>query len=628
MTACLAPRAAQRGSDAVFSIDGRLLGRLLKIGCLRVIAQREALNRINVFPVPDGDTGSNLSFTLRSVLSALRFNRERHVGEVLRRIAEEAIDGARGNSGAILAQFLQGLAEALVDRDRLGASELATGTDHGSRQARLAMSEPKEGTILSVIAAFSQELHEQARRGVEDLRTLFDHGLARARVALAATPTQLAVLREAGVVDAGAQGFVDLLEGIAEYLRDGRRSLKADRAAASATPSKEHNALAEVGGYEESSQHRYCTECLISAEAVDRDALRASIIALGCSSLVIAGTRGKVRVHAHVDAPEALFEAASLYGSVTRRKADDMWAQTRSARQSGSVAVVTDSAADIPEHEIERLNIHVVPVRLSFGEEDYLDKVSLSPQQFYERLEHCSVPPKTSQPPPGDFRRQYEFLLAHHPRVISVHLSRVLSGTLQSAESAAARVDAARARVFDARNASVGLGLLAMYAAEAAVAGLDCEQIVTVLERMRPRTLTFAVIPDLSFGVRGGRVPPLVRFIAEVLRLTPIVRANAEGRLAAAGGLLGRGRLAERFAAKVLRALPRDRPLRVLIGHCNDPVGAARIESCLSRDLPRGSRIDVLPAGSAIAAHAGPGTLVVAGQPMIPPLELLGATAT
>src|SRR5690606_37568975 len=155
--------------------------------------------------------------------------------------------------------------------------------------------------------------------------------------------------------------------------------------------------------------------------------------------------------HAHVREPGALFELAARFGRVESAKADDMHAQARTAAGKVGVAVITDSAADLPDDTMARLNIHMVPARGNFGDQDYLDKVGLSTAGFYRKLRTEPVLPRTSQPPPGDFRRQFEFLLSHHRELVYVGLSRAISGTLQAGESAAQRMPG-RAHVFDTGN--------------------------------------------------------------------------------------------------------------------------------------------------------------------------------
>ena len=600
---------------SVQRLSGYGLRRALTAGIQRVIASRDEINRINVFPVPDGDTGTNMAFTLAAVLAGVRAPKLASAGEVLRRAAAEAIDGARGNSGAIVAQFFQGVSEALGPSKRLTTEGLARAVARGSALAREAMADPREGTILSVIHAFAQSLREQSERGIRDFRTSFKASLVVAREALRHTPDQLAALRAAGVVDAGALGFVDLLEGIDAYIEQGRSVLS------NAPPEELSAAGVDVAsGVEYTDGHRYCTECVVTGEAVDRGALKAALLSMPISSLVIAGTREKVRIHAHLDEPTALFETAARFGAVSREKADDMRAQSKSAHtRREQVAIVADSGADIPAEAMDRLNIHLVPVRLSIGGRDFLDRVSISPREFYQEIRTSPVPPRTSQPPPGDFRRLFEFLLSHHERVIDVSLARSLSGTMQSAESAATRTEAARVDVFDSCNGSAGQGLLAIWAAEAALAGLSSARIIEGLARMRSRSHLYAVIRDIRYGVRGGRAPKLAGPLTRLLRFSPIVKNRPDGRLGLAGAVWGREDLPEKFARNIARRLDPSRTWRLIIGHCDCAEDAERVHATLLRLVARVDRAWIMEVGVAIGAHAGPGSLVLGIQDYEPP---------
>jgi hypothetical protein len=598
-------------------LSGYGLRRALTAGVQRVIAHRDELNRINVFPVPDGDTGTNLAFTLSAMLNAFRTRGIGHAGEVLRRAAAEAIDGARGNSGAILAQFFQGLGEALGSAPRLTPAALAAAAGSGSRLAREALAEPREGTILSVIGAFAQAWRQAVETGAADFKSSFAQALKRARGALRETPQQLAALKTAGVVDAGALGFVDLLEGIDDFIQRGRDALgdavEADVGEAGVEAGEAP--LAHAGD----DVHGFCSECVVSADAVDRLGLKAALLALPLSSLVLAGTRDKVRVHAHVDDPRLLFDTCARFGRVSSPKADDMRQQARSAALARErVAIVIDSGADVPAEEFERLNIHLVPVRISIGARDYLDKVSLSPREFYAELRDSPVYPRTSQPPPGDFRRMFEFLLSHHASTIYVGLARALSGTLQSAETAAMRCDPAHVRVVDTHTGSVAQGLLAIDAAEAAAAGHGAAAIAERLRRMAPRTALFALPRDISYGVRGGRAPKLAAPLSRWLRLLPIVHGKASGRLGLGGALWGRERLPERLAAAIARRFDPRQRYRLLIGHCDCADDGRRALEALRSLLPQVDRAWLIEAGTAIGAHAGPGSLVIGVQQTLP----------
>ena len=594
-------------------LDGRRLSRGLLAGIARVAADAEHLNRINVFPVPDGDTGTNLAVMLGGVRAALLRQRERHAGKLLEIVADAALDGARGNSGAILAQFFHGVCDASQDHRLLTTADFVGAVQRGSDYAQDALTEPREGTILTVIREFGAELAAELAQGGQDFAALLEGGLRRAQQSLAATTAQLEALRRAGVVDAGAQGVVDLLLGISDFMRHG--SLRAgpaagDRAALEqATAESHHEAVADGAG------HRWCTECLVSAPALDRRRVREALTGLG-SSLVIAGGKQRMRVHIHADDPEAVFRVAAGFGDVADRKADDMLAQQASARAGArTVAIVTDSAADLPEDVLSSRDIHLVPARIHFGARSYLDKVSLDAREFYRLMAESDVHPTTSQPPPGDFRRLYQILGSHHPGIISIHVTGRASGTLQAAASAAQRA-ATRVPVLaiDSRNASIGQGLIVLRAAELAAAGQDIDQIALALDEVIAGTRTWALLGSLDHAVRGGRVAPSSRLLARLLRLEPILATFPDGRLAMGGFLLGRHDRVRRFARWLARRVGGAAGLRLAVAHANAPEDAARLLGELRAQLPGLANVLVTEVGTALGVHGGPGTLVVALQ--------------
>jgi hypothetical protein len=273
-----------------------------------------------------------------------------------------------------------------------------------------------------------------------------------------------------------------------------------------------------------------------------------------------------------------------------------------------------DSGADIPPAEIERLGIHMVPVRLSFGEREYLDRVSLQPQEFYRMLEQSEELPRTSQPPARDFKRVYSLLASHGYQIMSVGLSSVLSGTTQAARSAAERMPEADIRVFDTLNASAGQGLLAMVAAEAAAQGMSLDEIESLLVELAPQTQTLAIPHDLSFAVRGGRVPAWVKRISEWLRLAPVLQAR-NGRMGLAGARFGRGFEAGTLARHLVKRMEKDRVYRVLIAHVNNPEGARAVRQAVLERHAMIHSCHIAEAGPALGVHLGPGGVIAGCLP-------------
>ncbi|MDZ7644429.1 MAG: DegV family protein [Woeseiaceae bacterium] len=589
----------------------------LRSGIHRVMSEQEDLNAINVFPVADGDTGTNLSLSLGAALGTLERPPGTHLGALLATLADVLLDSARGNSGAIVAQFFQGVSDATEQLSRYTTHTFSKAVALGSEYASDALSQPREGTILSVIGAFAANLQRQTSSEAQpDFATLLQNALPGCRQALARTRTQLDVLAKAGVVDAGAKGFLALLEGMSEFIVHGRATelpahIRSEELAA---------AMPDFG--DEAPRFRFCTECLVTGTDIDRRKLRESLSTLG-DSLVLAGTKRKARIHIHADEPEAVFDAARRYGTVSAEKADDMQRQQHSSHErSARFAVITDTAADIADSDLERFDIHMVPLRIQFGDRGYLDKVSISAEEFFREMQKNPVHPTTSQPSPGDFRRQFQFLASHFPDVLSINLTGRVSGTLQAAQSAAERTSAnGRVHVVNSLNASLGQGLVAVFAAECAAAGLDFDSALAAVDAAIAETYSFALVKNLRSAVRGGRVPASRKLLADVLRLTPVLRTEPDGRITARGVLLGRGDLLPRFARYIARRLDDRLTWRIAIAHAVCEPDAHDLAALLAKRVPSVERITVTELGSALGAHAGPGALVVAAQRHRTPAE-------
>ncbi len=595
-------------------LDGSRLARALRAGMHAVIADQERLNKINVFPVPDGDTGTNLALTMQSMLASLDRSDNKHAGQLLTDVADAALDGGRGNSGAILSQFFLGVADGSSGLRVLSVPELAASLDNGATYAMDAMMEPKEGTILTVMRDFALSITDWAVNALNnDVAAMLEHGLTEARAALARTTEQMEVLKKAGVVDAGAQGFVDFLQGIAHFITTGEIP-ELSQVMLDANMEEDIN-IGEALNLE----HRYCTEVMVTGNHIDRRKLREDLSAIG-SSLVVAGTHRKIKVHIHVNEPANVFAIAEKYGSLGGKKADDMQMQAKSIHGSQSVVIVTDSAADITDEDFDNLNIHMVPLRLHFGERSYMDKVSISADEFYEMLRNDPEPPKTSQPAPGDFRRQYQHLATHFQAVVSINLTAGASGTFRSAETAAGRVDGpGKLFVIDSKNVSLGQGLIVTYAAERAAAGYDADQVVLAVHEIIPKTQTFGLLATLEYAVRGGRVPRSKKILADLLRLNPVLATCPDGRVDTAGVLPGKHNLKARFAKFVARRTDAAKSYRAAVGYAQNRDQAEELVSMLENAIPDLQSCAITETGSVLGAHGGPGSLIVGIQEFVTP---------
>jgi DegV family protein with EDD domain len=594
---------------AVAYLDGRRLARAVIAGSRFVVERAEPLNRINVFPVPDGDTGTNMASTLQKVAAGISRIRQRHIREMSRALAEEAVAGARGNSGAILAQFFCGFSEALPDSPRASAGDFASAVVRAAESAYAAIARPVEGTILTVVRDWAAAVRRLSER-VRDFAQLLPESLKEARASLADTPRQMKVLQKAGVVDAGAQGFVYLLEGIVLYLREAARG---------SLPEPPENVRAAVFEKQlESILFRYCTEALLEGDAIDRNELRRQAALLG-DSIVIAGSASKLRLHVHTNEPERLFEAAARLAEVAQTKVEDMRAQHETRfdlNRAARVAVVTDSTCDLPESLLEELNIGVVPVRVYFGSENYLDKVTLTPSEFYGRFAVTREQPRTSQPPPADFTQVYQNLATHAGSIVSIHLSAGFSGTYQAAIVGARPVEKTRFEHVDSKSVSVALGLVVRAAAEAAASGKGAEEVARIARDASGRVRLFIAVPTLEHLVRGGRVSPLKGLFARVLGLLPVLTISKEGVAEAAGKARGFASARTRMMTLLFASagVRQGSGRRFGIAHCDAAALAETIAREIRERYPE-SDVMIVECGPALGAHGGPGAVAVAVLP-------------
>ena len=599
-------------------LDGRRFQRLLLGGISRLIGQRGYLDRINVYPVPDGDTGTNLALTFTAVGERLTTTSTRHAGELLTAAADAALDGARGNSGAIFAQYLQGLSESLAGHERVRPEGLALALATAENFARSAIQNPAEGTVLTVMRDIAAAVAPGQLPENSDFPTLLTALLNRAREAVATTRQTLASMRDAGVEDAGARGLLVLLEGMADALQPGL---------APAVPTVEHGdpsarSAADLG-HTGPLEHRYCTECLITGPKIDRDGLRTELAGIG-SSVVVVGGATKARLHVHVNDPASAFTIARRYGTVSAEKADDMKRQERSLLSDGRrVAIVADSGADLPLAVWDKFGIQMVPLRVNFGNESHLDKVGMTATDFWAELGRNPEHPKTSQPPPGDFRRAYELLSSHFEHVVAVSLTGRLSGTYQAALSAASRMSKpVQLTVIDSKSVSVGHGLIMLCAAENAQAGKSPEEVIAATERSVACTRTYGAVPDLSYAVRGGRISQPWRWLAGALPLGFLLGIDAKGGVKIRGILRRGGSL----VSALIRLATQDRilkspstSLRLSIAHANAPEAAEALRIACVAAFPTLESILVADLGPAYSVHAGPGTLALSVQEYQPP---------
>lgn len=595
-------------------LDGARLRRSLIAGCDYVQQQRAELNRINVFPVPDGDTGTNLALTASAIADALRPVRESSAAVVARHAADAAILGARGNCGMILSHFLVGFSQGIEDRPRVQTTEFSVAMRTGVDTVYRALERPVEGTILTVM----REVAEEAERSrARDYTDLLEQLLVRARAALDRTRQMLPALRAAGVVDAGAKGFVGLMEGVVALMR-GDPILALQTA-----PTFDAPAAAAMAEYPtESERYRYCTEALVRGDALpDAGVVRLALRDQGDSLIVLRGT-DVIKLHVHTDSPETVFAYLRTLGTLVTHKAEDMAAQHRAVERAAAahvslarrpVSLVTDSACDLPKEVVRAHGIHVVPMTLVFGEDAVRDGVDISADEFAERLRRGERA-TTSQPPPAAFLDSYRRAAEDGEAVIGVFVASALSGTFASAEAAARRLTDTPIQLVDSRGASLSQGLLVLRAAELAELAWAPEAIAAELARIRAQSGIFFTVDVFDNLLASGRVGRGQVLIAGLLDIKPVLEIAPEGRVAPVAKARGRKNVLPRMITTLRSRVPATaRALRFGIIHVGAPEIVPRVKAALQEAY--GEReIITAPATPVLATHLGPGAWGLAYQ--------------
>ena len=315
-------------------MDGQLLKQSLLGSLAWLGAHQEEINRLNVFPVPDGDTGTNMLLTLQSAVEDIRESPATEVSKIARIAAHGSLMGARGNSGVILSQIFRGFASAVQDKAQLSPVELAEAFEEAANAAYRAVSKPTEGTILTVARQAGRSAAGAAQQPGANSVSVMKAAAAGARSAVERTPSQLKILRDAGVVDAGGYGLQIMLEGMLRSVEEVEDELSKQgpaRPAAQATLD-----LPEEGW-------GYCTEFLIEGEDLDVEGIRDEIESLGNSVLVV-GDAELVKVHVHTDDPSRVITLAARYGRLDRLNVGDMSIQHRRIRDEGAAPEAPEPA--------------------------------------------------------------------------------------------------------------------------------------------------------------------------------------------------------------------------------------------------------------------------------------------
>ncbi len=568
-------------------------------GAENVMKYRTALNRINVFPVADGDTGTNLQSTMRSIIHQSKPNES--VKKTLESIADASLGGARGNSGIIFAQYLNGVSMEIAGGNAVSIEDFVMANKRSVNYAYNAVSNPVEGTMLTVIKDWAESLFDFHKK-TESFQELLAYGYSVIEESLKNTRNQLSVLRRAGVVDSGAKGFVLFIKGFIDSIIYGKK--------AKSIP-VENQIDTGIPDIHIETEYRYCVEALIKG-CRDFEEMRNELSGLG-DSLIVAGNERVARVHVHSDNPESVFEIIGLHEEILNQKVDDMKRQSEIVEnRKFKIALVTDSIADLPFEFIDEYQINVIPINISIKGIEYLDKLTVSNSKVLRHIENSDEFPTSAQPDTKTVENLFSFLLDYYDSIIAITVASELSGTynsfLKAAESLKER--GKYISVIDSKQNSGSEGLLVMKCAALIAEGMSHNHVVERIEALIPASKIIVSVSTLTNMIKGGRLGTTSGKIAEKLNLKPLVTLDENGK-GTLGGAAFSNKGSRRKLLKHMEKIQKDKGIDSYSIVFIDEKGRAIEFAGILENIIKIKPAYIMQASSVIAISAGKGAIAI-----------------
>ncbi|PJD94972.1 MAG: EDD domain protein [Legionella sp.] len=571
-------------------------------GCYRLMEQREELNRINVFPVADGDTGDNMSSVCAAIIEYSEIKED--VKTTLDSVAQVAIIGSRGNSGILFTHFFLGLHQHLEPCDKLKIDQLVFVFKKIAEEINSVLSDPVEGTIITLIKKLAQlsSLANETNSIAKTMSVI----TPQLKNEVERTATTLKQAQAENVVDAGALGFYFFIEGFSEFLVTGiLQKLPA--------PHKIHSLQAHLHPSTDKPQHRYCTEAILKNSQVSPQELLQQLNHES-DSLAAIGTKDLLKVHLHTNEPSHLFSTLYQLGTVKYPKVDDMQRQYEAQfAKKHSIALVTDSSADLPQELLDQYQIHTIALNIHIGDHDFLDKYSFEPNDFYKALQQMSVYPKTSCISPHQVKKFLNRLRVHYNHILILSISSAMSG-MHSAFAEAAKEDP-NITVLDTRTNSAAHGLLLDYSGKLIAKNLPFTEIIEKVKAAIKNTFIFVLVNQFESMIRSGRMSKISAKFAAWSHIKPLVSIDEHGRGVIAGksfsSAKGLGKLIQLVQKQLIsaNALLSDYAI-VHADNNEDAIHLAKMSASRFNKDP----LFINPASLVIGLHAGKGCVAIAAR--------------
>jgi len=587
------------------------LKKMFLLSYKKIEENKEQINKINVFPIPDQDTGSNMAKTLLGIKEAI----EGKEFKDLKEISEVALDGAltvaQGNVGVIYVGFLAGFLP-LLDKNPVDAKKFALAFGKGRERAWQSIQNPKEGTILDVIDAASRTIKKEIEKE-SDFIKIFKSVTGKAREALLATREKMEVFRKANVVDAGGLGFLLILESYLETLEGEKKEAK-----------KEERPSEKIKRFVQILSNRYEIVSLIENPKFDEEKIKEKLNKLG-NSLDVVQIRNKTKIHIHTDYPDEVKNLMREIGQIQDLRIEDMVKEVAGepSVRKVSIGIVTEGNITLlPQKILERYQIETVDAIVDWPEGEGLPGDNIFQKMREADKRGIKTFPKTSQATLKSYLDAYRKQLQRFDKVLCLSISSKVSGCYNSACQAKEMLkEGEKEKVFilDTLQAAAGQALLVLRAIEMIQEQREINEILDELKKLIPQTHIYVIFEDPKWIEAGGRISKSqanwIR-IMKKLNLHPLI-TNKEG-LMTKGGIIFAKNMAEALFKKIAKESEKFRKqgkkIRVIINQADNPEGGEKLRQMLKEIKAEVPFISL--ASPVICAHTGPGTLIAAWQPI------------
>ena len=560
-----------------------------------------------MFPVADGDTGSNLASLMQTIVDNLS-NNKYSTNLLLDEVASAALIGARGNSGIIFAQYLNSVS------DYYGVYEtnleiLVVAFNKAVRNAYDSLIEPKEGTILSVMRRWADVLLITFKESSSFENALLE-AKAEAWKALKETQFQMSILKKNKLVDSGAKGFYYFVSGFTDAYCG--KSLGGQQEKIIPNKIEEDKTFIKEHFISEAPKNRYCSEFIIKESQKQENDLKELLRKWG-DSLVIAGNKKQLKIHIHTNHPESILALLENWGTIIYQKVDDMQLQYEiSQNRKSSIAIVTDSVADLSADFILENQIFVLPLNISVGEQNFLDKLTINPQIFEEKY-NKNLKMTTSQPSIQSVDSLFSFLEGKYDHIIVISVSSQLSGTYQLIKQRIRekKVTENQVHLIDSKLNSVAQGLLVKQAVKIISEEKPIEAILNEIENIIDRVFIYVAVADLSPMINSGRIPKFLGEVAQKISMHPIISLDKRGNGKLIGGSFSQARSMDKILKKIVLLSKKGQIEELALTHVLSKEAALKLNEIIKEKTTKNS--EILDSSAAIGISAGLGSLAVAG---------------